>query len=107
MIHVRDENGGLDNLLKGGTSLRENGLEVLAALPGLLGNGALNELALGGERDGTRAVDGVGGLDGLGLIQGVSMRVGEHCLFNTYVRAKGCYSIVSCLFYVFFHGTMG
>lgn len=80
MLHVGDEDGGLDDLGDGGTGLLEDGLEVLAGLASLLGNGALDEISLGGERDGARGEDGKGGLDGLGLYQGVSMkRRGDRC----------------------------
>lgn len=65
--HVGDEDHGLDDLGDGRASLLENGIEVLTALAGLVGNGALDESTLSVKRDGTRAVDGVGGLDRLGL----------------------------------------
>ncbi len=67
MLHVREEDVGLDDLLNGGTSLIEDSLEVLAALSGLLTDGTLDKGTLGGKRDLARAVDGGGGLDGLGL----------------------------------------
>lgn len=67
MSHVGDEDHGLDDLGEGRTSLLEDGIEVLAALAGLVGNGALDDSTVSSEGDGTRAVDGVGGLDGLGL----------------------------------------
>ena len=69
MSHVRDEDGGLDDLGELGASLLENGLGVLAGLLGLGGDGTLNELTLRGKRDLARAVDHVGGLDGLGLLK--------------------------------------
>lgn len=76
MSHVGDEDGSLDDLGDGGTGLLEDGLEVLAGLTSLLGNGTLNESSLRGERDGARGEDGKGGLDGLGLYPAVSMKDG-------------------------------
>lgn len=67
--HVGDEDHGLDDLGDGRASLLEDGIEVLAALAGLVGNGALDKSTLSVERDSARAVDGVGGLDGLGLLR--------------------------------------
>lgn len=67
MSHVGEEDHGLDNLGEGRTSLLEDGIEVLAAQTGLVGNRALEDDTLSSERDSARAVDGVGSLDGLGL----------------------------------------
>lgn len=75
MLHVGQEDGDLDNLGHGGASLLNDGLEVLAALAGLLADSALNELTLGGEGDLARAIDGGGGLDGLGLFRWSISRV--------------------------------
>lgn len=65
--HVRDEDVALDDLGNGGTSLLEDSLHVLAALRGLVGDGALNHLTISGKRDLAGAVDGRGRLDSLGL----------------------------------------
>jgi len=65
--HVGDEGVHLDNLLNRGTSLLEDGLEVLNALPRLLLDRTGDEVTLGVTGDLTGAVDGSGGLDGLGL----------------------------------------
>lgn len=51
MSHVGDEDCGLDDLGDGRASFLEDGIEVFAALLGLFGDGALNQGALGGERD--------------------------------------------------------
>lgn len=67
VAHVREEDGGLDDLGDGGAGLLDDSLDVLAALGRLLGDGALDEGALGGERDLAGAVDGSRRLDGLGL----------------------------------------
>lgn len=66
-LHVGQEDVDLDHFLDAGAGSRENGLEVLNALSGLLLNGALEEIALGVQGDLAGAVDGGGGLDGLGL----------------------------------------
>jgi hypothetical protein len=65
--HVRDENSSLDDLGQGRASLLENGIQVLAALSGLLGNGAFNQSAIGSKGDLAGAVDGSRSLDGLRL----------------------------------------
>lgn len=65
--HVREEDGGLDDLLDGGTGLREDSLEVLDAEGSLLGDSSVLQHALGVEVDLAGAVDGASGLDGLGL----------------------------------------
>ena len=67
VVQVGQEDVALDDLGNGGAGLLEDGLEVLAALLGLVGNGALDHGALGSEGDLAGAVDGRGGLDGLGL----------------------------------------
>lgn len=67
VIHVRDENSGLDDSGQGRASLLENGIQVLAARPRLLGDGALNQGAIGSKGDLAGAVDGSGSLDGLRL----------------------------------------
>ena len=67
VVHGGEEDVALDDLGDGGAGLLEDGLEVRAALAGLVGDGSLNHGALGGEGDLAGAVDGVGGLDGLGL----------------------------------------
>lgn len=67
VTHVGDENGSLDDLGERRAGLLEDSIEVFAALSGLFSNSALNEGALGGERDLARAVDGRGSLDGLRL----------------------------------------
>jgi hypothetical protein len=69
VVHVDQEGIDLDNLVKGGTSLLEDSLEVGNALSSLLLNGALNQVALSVTGDLARAVDGGRGLDGLGLWQ--------------------------------------
>lgn len=51
MSHVGDEDCGLNDLGDGRAGLLEDSIEVLAALLGLFGDGALNQGALGGERD--------------------------------------------------------
>lgn len=83
MGHIRDEDVALDNLGDGRTSLLQDGLEVLAALLGLVGDGALNQGALSSEGNLAGAVDGRGGLDGLGLHgEGfVSIRASAGCIF--------------------------
>lgn len=68
LAHVSEEDVDLDDLFDGGAGLDEDGLEVGDALLGLVGDGALDEGALGGEGDLAGAVDGGGGLDGLGLL---------------------------------------
>lgn len=65
--HVREEDGSLDDLGNRRTRLLNDSLDVLAALGRLLGNGALDEGAVGLQRNLTGAVDGSRGLDGLGL----------------------------------------
>lgn len=67
VVHVRDEDGGLDDSGQGRAGLLENGIQVLAALSRLLGDGALNQSAIGSEGDLAGAVDGSGSLDGLRL----------------------------------------
>lgn len=49
--HVGDEDCSLDDLGDGRAGLLEDSIEVLAALLGLFGDGALNQGALCGERD--------------------------------------------------------
>ena len=71
VTHVGKEDVNLDNLGDGGTSLNKDGLEVAAALLGLLGDRSLEQLTLRSERDLTGAVDSSRGLDGLGLFHGV------------------------------------
>ena len=70
MSHIREEDGGLDDLLDAGAGLLKDGLKVGDALLGLLGDRALNELAIGGQGDLAGEVDGIGGLDSLGLHDG-------------------------------------
>lgn len=84
MGHIRDEDVALDNLGDGRTSLLQDGLEVLAALLGLVGDGALNQGALSSEGNLAGAVDGRGGLDGLGLHweSFVSIRASAGCIFG-------------------------
>lgn len=67
MCHVREEDVALDNLGDRGAGLLQDSLEVLAALLGLVGNGALDHGTLSSEGDLAGAVDGGRGLDGLGL----------------------------------------
>ena len=67
VAHVREEDGGLDNLGDGRAGLLNDGLDVLAALSRLLGDGALDEGAVRLEGDLAGAVDSSRGLDGLGL----------------------------------------
>lgn len=90
VIHVRDENGGLDDFGQRRASLLENGIQVLAALSRLLGDGALNQGAIGSEGDLAGAVDGSGSLDGLRL------KVGQYEKASslkpkevTHIRAEG------------------
>jgi hypothetical protein len=65
--HIRDENGGLDDLGERRASLLKDGVQVFAALSRLVGDSALNQGALGSKRDLARAVDGRGSFDGLRL----------------------------------------
>ena len=65
--HVRDEDCGLDNLGQRGSGLGDDGLDILAALPGLFRDSALNGSSVGSKADLTRAVDGRRGLHALGL----------------------------------------
>lgn len=67
VIHVGDENSGLDDSGQGRASLLENGIQVLAALSRLLGDGALNQSAISSKGDLAGAVDGSRSLDGLRL----------------------------------------
>lgn len=72
MRHVRDEDHGLDDAGDGGASLSENGANVLAALAGLVSDGASDEDTISAERDGTGAEDGERSLDSLRLLVGNS-----------------------------------
>jgi hypothetical protein len=73
VVHVGEEDGGLDNLADVGASGLKDGGDVLAALGSLVGNAALDEGAVGLEGDLAGEVDDVGGLDGLGLERGEGM----------------------------------
>lgn len=101
VVHVGEEDGGLDNLGDVGASGLKDGRDVLAALGSLVGNAALDEGAVGLEGDLAGEVDDVGGLDGLGLARGRGWSdrachiesIGLWQLRNrfqdTYVRAQG------------------
>lgn len=67
MSHIGEEDVALDDSRDGGTSLLQDGLEVLAALLSLVADGTLDRgtICLQGNLAG--AVDGSRGLDGLGL----------------------------------------
>lgn len=67
VTHVGDEDGALDNPGERRAGLLEDSLDVLAALLGLLADGALDQLAVGSQGDLAGTVDGGRGLDGLGL----------------------------------------
>lgn len=92
--HVGDEDVALDNLGDGRAGLLQDGLEVLAALLGLVGDGALNQNTLSSEGNLTRAVDGSRGLDGLGLIVllmlALTLAVCGWDALGTYIRANSC-----------------
>lgn len=68
--HVGKKDVALDNFGDGRTSLLQDRVEVLAALRGFIGDGALHHGAIGFEWDLTGAVDGGRRLDGLGLEHG-------------------------------------
>lgn len=65
--HVGDENANFDDLVHGATGGFEDGLEVLAALGRLGGDGAVDEVAGGVGGDLARAPDLAGSLDGLAV----------------------------------------
>ena len=65
--HIGEEDGGLDDLLDGGTGLGEDGLAVLDTEGGLLGDGAADDSAIVVHVDLAGAVDDAGGLDGVRL----------------------------------------
>lgn len=91
VIHVRDENSGLDDSGQRRASLLENDIQVLAALSRLLGDGAFNQGAIGSKGDLARAVDGSRSLDGLRL-EVVQYENDVLTLLNsrgTHVRAEG------------------
>jgi hypothetical protein len=82
--HIGEEDGALDDLGQRRSSLLQDGLHVLAALLGLLADGALDKGAIRSQGNLAGTVNGIRGLDGLGLpgfewLVGSELGAGEQC----------------------------